>query len=117
MYVQFDGADLKVVQSVFSGPQDEKIYPNQGEVDESDDRYKEFINSLRPSSYELNSLRRDSLLALATLRIAPLQDAVDLESATSPEVSLLKEWKQYRIELNRMDMTEVNVKWPDEPGN
>lgn len=66
---------------MFSCAQDKNINPNQGEVEESDERYKEFIDSLRPSSYVLNSLRRDSLLALATLRIAPLQDAVDFNDA------------------------------------
>ncbi|WP_200286521.1 tail fiber assembly protein [Pantoea ananatis] len=117
MFVQFDGSDMKNVQSVFSCHQDDDIYPNQGEIDESDDRYIRFLSSLTPSTVDLNSSNRDSLLYLASLRIAPLQDAVDLESATSSEISLLKEWKQYRIELNRMDMTEVNVKWPNQPNN
>lgn len=39
---------------------------------------------------------RDGLLAQATLAIAPLQDAVDLEDATAAETALLKKWKQYR---------------------
>ena len=45
---------------------------------------------------------RDGLLAAAALRIAPLQDAADLEVATSEELATLKLWKQYRIALSRV---------------
>ncbi|MCX5511449.1 tail fiber assembly protein [Pseudomonas sp. BJa3] len=39
--------------------------------------------------------------------IAPLQDAVDLDEATEAEALRLKEWKRYRVALNRL---------PDQPG-
>lgn len=45
--------------------------------------------------------------ALADAAIAPLQDAADLDEASAAEVALLKEWKRYRIALNRL---------PDQPG-
>ncbi|UFQ02985.1 tail fiber assembly protein [Pseudomonas fitomaticsae] len=44
---------------------------------------------------------------VADKAIAPLQDAVDIDDATDAEVALLKEWKKYRIALNRQ---------PEEPG-
>lgn len=44
---------------------------------------------------------------IADAAIAPLQDAVDLDEATDSEVALLKEWKRYRVALNRL---------PDQPG-
>lgn len=62
--------------------------------------------------------QRDDLLGIAALRIAPLQDAVDLDDATQEEVSLLKKWKQYRILLNRIhDQPEFpsSIEWPAEP--
>jgi len=62
-----------------------------------------------------NTLTRDSLLAIATLAISPLQDAVDLDDATAGETALLKKWKQYRVAVNRMDLTLENVPWPDAP--
>ncbi|MDP9893226.1 hypothetical protein J2W32_001469 [Variovorax boronicumulans] len=46
---------------------------------------------------------RDALLAEATLRIAPLQDAADLDDATAAETALLKLWKQYRVALSRIE--------------
>ncbi|WP_283107522.1 tail fiber assembly protein [Pseudomonas entomophila] len=45
--------------------------------------------------------------AAADSAIAPLQDAVDLDDATDAEAALLKDWKRYRIALNRL---------PDQPG-
>lgn len=60
--------------------------------------------------------KRDSLMAVATSAIAPLQDAVDIGSATDAEVELLKQWKTYRVALNRLDLTTApNIKWPEKP--
>ncbi|HCF1421459.1 TPA: tail fiber assembly protein, partial [Pseudomonas aeruginosa] len=62
--------------------------------------------------------RRDTLLQEATLRIAPLQDAIDLDEATQAEVAELKAWKQYRIALNRVDQQAGYpslVEWPVSP--
>ncbi|MDH0300614.1 MULTISPECIES: tail fiber assembly protein [unclassified Pseudomonas] len=39
--------------------------------------------------------------------IAPLQDAADLDEATQAEALRLKDWKRYRVALNRL---------PDQPG-
>jgi len=56
---------------------------------------------------------RDELMAAATIAIAPLQDAVDLDEATDDETALLKKWKQYRGALNRLDLsTAPDITWP-----
>ena len=62
-----------------------------------------------------NTWMRDSLLAAATLAIAPLQDAVDLDDATAAETALLKKWKQYRVAVNRIDLTVASPSWPISP--
>lgn len=54
----------------------------------------------------------------ADRRIAPLQDAVELEEATEAEAAALKDWKRYRIALNRL--TEQPgypelIDWPAPP--
>ena len=62
--------------------------------------------------------QRDALLAIAAVRIAPLQDAVDLEEATATEIALLKKWKQYRVALNRIQDQvgfPTAVDWPVAP--
>lgn len=64
---------------------------------------------------QANKLDRDSLLGVATLAIAPLQDAIDLKKATTVETALLTEWKDYRIAVNRIDLTVAEPSWPVAP--
>lgn len=62
--------------------------------------------------------QRDSLLAMASEKIAPLQDAVDLDMATDEEVASLKEWKKYRVQLNRVEQQSGfpnQIEWPEMP--
>ncbi|AIS96803.1 hypothetical protein BTHA_2670 [Burkholderia thailandensis MSMB59] len=46
IYVQFSDSTETSICSYFSNPQDPDVYHNQGEVDLSDPRYKEFYASL-----------------------------------------------------------------------
>ena len=61
---------------------------------------------------EINERERDRLLTSAALAIAPLQDAVDLDDAKPEEIVMLKKWKQYRVAVNRTDLTILNPGWP-----
>lgn len=62
-----------------------------------------------------NTAMRDTLLSQATAAVAPLQDAVDLDEATDSETALLKKWKQYRVAVNRVDLTQAIPVWPTAP--
>lgn len=62
-----------------------------------------------------NSALCDRFMALATAQIAPLQDATDLGDATADEAAALTVWKQYRVALNRLDLTPLAVAWPAQP--
>lgn len=64
-----------------------------------------------------NTAMRDSLLSTATLAIAPLQDAVDLDEATDAETALLTQWKRYRVAVNRVDLTQTSPTWPTAPSS
>ncbi|MFC4526429.1 tail fiber assembly protein [Dyella halodurans] len=64
---------------------------------------------------EQNTATMDSLLSQAALSIAPLQDSMDLGIATSAETSLLTAWKQYRVAVNRVDLTAWPAAWPVHP--
>jgi hypothetical protein len=58
------------------------------------------------------------LLGSAGIRIAPLQDAVDLGDASDSDVASLKLWKQYRVTLNRIERQTgfpATVDWPAAP--
>lgn len=63
-----------------------------------------------------NVRKKDSLMSVATVSVAPLQDAVDLEMATDEEIKSLNAWKKYRVLLNRIDAnTAGDIKWPAVP--
>ncbi len=67
---------------------------------------------------EIAVARRNALLADAAIRIAPLQDAVDLDEATTQEQALLKLWKAYRVALGRIEQQPRyprDIQWPDSP--
>ncbi len=61
----------------------------------------------------LGVVKKSALLSKAAEVIAPLQDAIDLDEATSKEIADLKVWKKYRVLVNRVDVT--NPEWPEEP--
>lgn len=115
VYVDFTDSDCSVVKSVFANAQDDTLFPNQGFLEDNDPRYLAFLDSLQPNALSVAVEERDRLLSLAALRIAPLQDAVDLDDASSDEVALLKKWKQYRIQLNRLDIEVAEIRWPSQP--
>ncbi|WP_255248820.1 tail fiber assembly protein [Pseudomonas plecoglossicida] len=60
----------------------------------------------------------ERLRAAADQAIAPLQDAIDLDEATEAEVSLLVEWKRFRVALSRLPEQEgypTTIDWPTPP--
>ncbi|WP_368166082.1 tail fiber assembly protein [Aeromonas sp. R9-1] len=62
--------------------------------------------------------RLDRLMAAASLRIAPLQDAKELGIATDAELTRLETEQRYRIELMRLPQSEgwpTQVTWPEAP--
>lgn len=64
---------------------------------------------------EMALSERDRGLSVAALRIAPLQDAVDLDDASEADLAELKKWKQYRVALNRIELQAgfpTNIDWP-----
>ena len=48
IYVQFKDSSQTELESVFGGQQDPTAWPNQGQVQASDARYKAFFNGLIP---------------------------------------------------------------------
>lgn len=65
---------------------------------------------------EIAEEQKQYLLSEAAESIAPLQDAVDLGMATPEEEVLLREWKKYRVMLNRVDTSLApDITWPQKP--
>lgn len=62
-----------------------------------------------------NTATRNGLLVAAGLAMAPLQDAVDLGEANASETLLLTQWRQFRVAVNRVDLTQATPSWPIAP--
>lgn len=63
-----------------------------------------------------NSSTKQTLMGEATTKISILQDAVDLDMATTEESASLPKWKKYRVLLSRVDVTKaVKITWPEIP--
>ncbi|EAX2648223.1 tail fiber assembly protein [Salmonella enterica] len=58
---------------------------------------------------------KSRLLQMALGKIAPLQDAVDLDEATDKEKASLLAWRKYRVQVNRVDT--LNPDWPEKPAS
>lgn len=84
----------------------------------SDDEYWLHVNPpvTKEQLTEQAEAEKQHLLSEAADAIAPLQDAVDLDMATPEEAALLKEWKKYRVMLNRVDTSlGADAAWPMPP--
>jgi hypothetical protein len=107
-----------VVRHAFAGPQVAKDWPGLIQVEDDDSRYVSFVAPMTPDKAAIAYSMRDSLLAVAALRIAPLQDAVDLGNATEETRTSLGKWKQYRIDLSgigRQSGFPADIQWPLSP--
>ncbi|ECF5133443.1 tail fiber assembly protein [Salmonella enterica] len=58
---------------------------------------------------------KNRLLQIASEKIAPLQDAVDLDEATDKEKASLLAWRKYRVQVNRVDT--LKPVWPKQPNS
>lgn len=60
--------------------------------------------------------QKNQRIAVASVQIAILQDAMDLGVATTAEERVLQEWRTYRIAVARVDASAVGTpEWPAEP--
>lgn len=69
-----------------------------------------------PPALEVAQQQKNTLLSTASAAIERLQDAIDIDDASDEEASLWKTWKQYRLALNRLDLSSApNIEWPQPP--
>jgi len=62
-----------------------------------------------------NKIFKNSLLNDANQNISMFQDAIDLGMSEKGDDEKLKLWKKYRILLNRIDASDINVIFPEKP--
>lgn len=79
--------------------------------------------ALPPTPTEILSLamvERDRLLALAAIRISPLQHAVDIDIASKEEEAALLLWKKFSVDVNRVNLQQgfpEDITWPVPPSS
>lgn len=93
---------------------------SEGKIISSDSNGRPIlIDQPAPTKDELISMgikEKERLIAEATVKIAPFQDAEDLDMATPEEKSSLMAWKKYRVLLNRVDTSLApDITWPQPP--
>lgn len=116
-YSEFDLSDaIEVDDSVYL----EFINPPHGKVrSPGSDGLPEWVDippQTKKQAIEQAEYMVQTLMAEATVLMAPLQDADDIGEATDDELSKLKSWKKYRVMLNRIDTSLApDIEWPQKP--
>lgn len=62
-----------------------------------------------------NQKIKESLLKEANSEIDILNDKIEFDEATDDDVAMLKKWKLYRINLKKLDATDINAIFPIKP--
>lgn len=107
-------SELSVIDKVFFEIR-EKINTMRKMTDEEVEAHINPPKSHEDLVSEANA-EKNRLIQNANDTISPLQDAVDLDIATDEEISLLAEWKKYRVLLMRVDTTKApDIEWPPLP--
>lgn len=52
IYVQFSDSEESSIAAVFCCPQDADLYPNQGQVEETDPRFSEYLEKMIPLNHQ-----------------------------------------------------------------
>ncbi|PXZ06208.1 tail fiber assembly protein [Gilliamella apicola] len=62
-----------------------------------------------------NQQFKESLLKEANIEIDILNDKLEFDAATNDDITLLKKWKLYRINLKKLDVNDINLTFPERP--
>lgn len=118
-FVQFSDASQTVVVSVFGCVQDETFFPNQGEVEDDDPRYLQFINP-QPTPEQIlaaKQAQKTDLLNSASIAMTPIYLALQLGEASDSVTVSAKAWRAYYVALQAVDITVDTPVWPTPPAN
>lgn len=64
---------------------------------------------------QANRSKKMRLMGEADREICVLEDILELGMQEADEAAQLKTWKKYRIQLRRVDVSDINAKFPDKP--
>lgn len=83
--------------------------------DEEHDIWVKNVDAERNWHRQQAEAQRNMLMAEANQQLAILADAVDLGIATDAEQAAYTAWRQYRVQLSRLDLTQQPIAWPLKP--
>ena len=103
-YVQFSDPENTEIIAVFGCAQDKTTYPNQGEVDDTDARYQQFVNPASTSDGRLNDLDAEYQPQFAELAqawaVATMGKNTEIATAREADLVTLKsEYDAKRSEI------------------
>lgn len=55
------------------------------------------------------------MLKEANAEIDILNDKIEFDEAADEDIAILKKWKLYRINLNKLDVNDINLTFPEKP--
>ncbi|MHC8295311.1 tail fiber assembly protein [Pseudomonas sp. LB3P58] len=116
IYVQFSDETQTVITSVFGCPQDPAYWPNQGVVQDNDQRYLDFLNPpVSPADIlAANQAAQTALMTQASQAMTPVLMALQLDATDAVTVKA-KAWRDYYQELQAVDLTVTAPEWPVAP--
>ncbi|MEX1770678.1 tail fiber assembly protein [Escherichia coli] len=109
--------DAKTISKLGALPEDVTCIPPDDEYQKwSGNQWVTDDEAKRQAQISYANSKKDELLKYASVKIAILQDAVDLCIATDEEKVLLNEWKKYRVLVNRLNEDDIiQMKVPETP--
>ncbi|UJQ36116.1 tail fiber assembly protein [Aeromonas caviae] len=108
-YVINEAGELPVTQTLIAPPSQFSVW------DEERDTWVKDVGAESAWQLQQNEEKRSMLMVEANQQIAILSDAVDLGIATDAEQAAYKSWRQYRVLLSRLDLTQQSIEWPVKP--
>lgn len=114
MFVQFDSSEESKIIAAFCGPQDPDCYPNQGQVEDADQRYMDYINP-PVNIVAVNGAMQAELSYAASIAMTPLLVSLQLGNAASDETARATAWQSYYRALQAVDLTVASPTWPTQP--
>lgn len=124
VYVQFSDPRQERIINAFSSPQDRAVWPNMGEVEDSDPRYVAFLNpglSNEALAGSARKIRDDLLRNICDTGVLMIRRAIRLETDAARKTALnakLAEVDQYALALQAVPEQEgfpTNIVWPVAP--
>lgn len=119
--VQFSDETMTKINILFlGGPLPEEFqhyYPNYAEIDDDDPRIQEYLHPT-PTAAEILAAKqaiKDQKIRDASISMAPVMVSLQLDGLTDEGAAKAREWQDYYLALQSVDLSEADPAWPEPP--